>query len=284
MSCIFRSIFVISMCVLYSSVIYGKSQFTLPPTIKNIEEYHISEIYLWNATNDCSSIKCYEIYIDKYPKGEFIEIAKERIRIEKNKGEIINSLLGSKKDIILKKENLKKPKWCEKMSRKSEIIICSSEKLWVLDKINIELYESIYNKYKESKKNINELHSWINYKNKKCNSVESCIIIYENRINVLKERKSINRNEYKNKEGSKKPSWCNNILNESEYFICKNSIIWKFENRLTSLYEKTTEKDRGILKMFEWQQNERKEKCKEIISECLQNYHEKMYQIYYLLN
>lgn len=40
------------------------------------------EIDFWNVTDDCGSIKCYEIYLEKYPKGKYIEIAKEKIRIK----------------------------------------------------------------------------------------------------------------------------------------------------------------------------------------------------------
>ena len=79
MNYIFYLIFIISIC---SEMTYAKSQFTLPPIIEKTKENDVREIDVWNATSDCASIKCYKIYIDKYPDGEFVEIAKEKIRIK----------------------------------------------------------------------------------------------------------------------------------------------------------------------------------------------------------
>ena len=68
---------------LTSSIFGGISSTTTENILKGeANKKYIAEMDFWNATNDCASVKCYKIYIEKYPKGMFIEIAKEKINIK----------------------------------------------------------------------------------------------------------------------------------------------------------------------------------------------------------
>lgn len=289
------------------------------------------EIDLWNITDQCGTIKCYRIYLDKYPEGKYIEIAKEKIRINTPKPYLVGEVeIKSFEDInkieqidywkqtkmcaqercyvsyinkypeglfvdiakneigrnkfLVKNEILLKPKWCKRKQKQSEKIICSSRKLWIIDDENISVYKKIYNTNKKEQNNKEELLAWLSYRDKGCISVNKCVEIYNNRIHVLNERLQILNNKYNLKfNNNDKPKWCDNKLDRTENYICQNRDIWGIENTLVYLYEKTTKNQRKILNMAKWRNSKRKEKCRISVSECLQSYHEKVYQIYYLL-
>lgn len=184
--------------------------------------------------------------------------------------------------------NTIKPKWCKNKLKKSEQIVCSSEDLWSLEKENTDLYASLYNTKKQIKGNKKELDAWLDYRDVKCGSIETCIELYRKRIVVLKQRKSIKEDNYERQSHGKSvddnmPNWCGNKLNQSERFICKHKNIWIFDSTLNDLHDQTTEKQKTSLQMKKWREDERNKKCIISVNDCIKTYHEKIFHIYYLI-
>ena len=81
--------------------IFGGMSGTLSEEVIKETSNKNEELTFWNITDKCATKKCYEIYLKKYPKGKFTDIAKEKIRIkepkpylvgEENNSEIIGLL------------------------------------------------------------------------------------------------------------------------------------------------------------------------------------------------
>jgi hypothetical protein len=84
-----------------------------------------------------------------------------------------------------------RPKWCRSGLKGTERIICQHQKLWGVEKQNVNSHRLWRNSLSETDKVLasKELKNWIKHRNTQClQSIESCLQVYQKRVKLLNTR------------------------------------------------------------------------------------------------
>lgn len=199
--------------------------------------------------------------------------------IKKNKNEKSRNYILS--DTINKKE----PKWCNDANSPSERFICSNVEVWPFENENSRIYSLIYIDKKSKQNNIDELKAWIRYRNSICVKeieLNQCLLVYQERIETLKERLSIKKGKIPSNAGSR-PEWCSsNKLNQAEKIICKDEKIWFYDNTARFFYHEKVKN--SSLPLKNRLKNHRHPACIRSTFHCAVAYHEDIFHLSYELS